>query len=51
MVRSKTDLARVALMMPTVSPTISQRIMPPMTSEIVGGRSCLSMVSTDSPVK
>jgi hypothetical protein len=38
----------VALMMPTVSPTTSHRITPPITSERVGGRSCLSMVVTGS---
>src|ERR1700733_4602111 len=43
--------ALVALMMPTVSPATSHRITPPTTRESVGGRSCFSIVSTDSPVK
>ena len=38
----------VALMIPTDSPTTSQRTMPPITSETVGGRSCFSIVSTGS---
>ena len=38
----------VALMMPTDSPTISQRTTPPTTSEMVGGRSCFSIVLTGS---
>jgi len=41
----------VALMMPTVSPATSQRTMPPITRETVGGRSCFSMVSTGSWLK
>ena len=49
--RSKTDLARVALMIPTARPKISHKTMPPITSETVAGRSCLSIVSTDSWLK
>ena len=49
--RSNKLRALVALMMPTVSPATSQRITPPTTRDTVGGRSCFSIVSTDSPVK
>ena len=41
----------VALMMPTLSPATSQRITPPTTREMVGGRSCFSIVSTGSWLK
>jgi hypothetical protein len=41
----------VALRIPTESPTTSQMITPPITSDRVGGRSCLSIVFTDCWVK
>ena len=48
--RSKTLRARVADRMPTPSPMISHRMTPPNTMEAVGGRSCLMIVLTDSPL-
>ena len=49
-VRSNRLRGLVALMIPTLSPTTSQRTRPPITREMVGGRSCFSIVLTDSPV-
>ena len=43
--------ARVALMMPTLSPAMSHRTTPPMTRETVGGRSSFSTESTGCWVK
>ena len=41
----------VALMMPTDIPATSQRTTPPITREMVGGRSCFSIVVTASWLK
>ena len=41
---------RVALMMPTPRPTISQSTTPPMTTDAVRGRSWARIVLTDSPL-
>ena len=49
--RSNTLRALVALMMPTEIPRISHRTIAPMTTDMVGGASCLIIVSTDSWVK
>ena len=46
--RSNRLRALVADRMPTEMPAISHRITPPMTTEIVGGRSCLITVVTGS---
>ncbi len=46
--RSKKLRALVADRMPTEIPAISQSSTPPMTTEMVGGRSCLITVVTGS---
>ncbi len=46
--RSNRPRGLMALMMPTDSPATSQRTTPPTTREMVGGRSCFSIVSTGS---
>src|SRR5205807_1786984 len=48
--RSNRLRGRVALMMPTPRPTISQSTTPPMTTDAVRGRSWARIVLTDSPL-